>query len=131
MTEKVMHLTVDLNESDLLLRMRNFEDHMVERKTVKDDKDWKRAAVAFANTAPIGYEPRIWRASPRAVLYPRKISKKFQPGCLFSTRFSGRHVPINLGNMVPTNRSRRVLLRRTAVAGEHTAGVSRPPTSGS
>jgi hypothetical protein len=50
-----MHITVDLNESDLLLRMRNFEDHMVERKTVKDEKDWKRAAVAFANSAPIGY----------------------------------------------------------------------------
>jgi hypothetical protein len=50
-----MHITVDFNESDLLLRMRNFEDHMVERKTVKDEKDWKRAAVAFANSAPIGY----------------------------------------------------------------------------
>ena len=50
-----MHITVDLNDADLLLRMRNFEDHMVERKTVKDEKDWKRAAVAFANSAPIGY----------------------------------------------------------------------------
>jgi schlafen family protein len=50
-----MHITVDLNETDLLSRMRNFEDHMVERKTVKDEKDWKRAAVAFANSAPIGY----------------------------------------------------------------------------
>jgi hypothetical protein len=50
-----MHVIADLNEADLLLRMRNFEDHMVERKTVKDDKDWKRAAVAFANSAPIGY----------------------------------------------------------------------------
>jgi len=50
-----MHMVVDLNESDLLLRMRNFEDHMVERKTIKDDKDWKRTAVAFANSAPIGY----------------------------------------------------------------------------
>jgi hypothetical protein len=50
-----MHITVDLNETDLLSRMRNFEDHMVERKTVKDEKDWKRPAVAFANSAPIGY----------------------------------------------------------------------------
>jgi hypothetical protein len=50
-----MHITLDLNEPDLLLRMRNFEDHMVERKTFKDEKDWKRAAVAFANSAPIGY----------------------------------------------------------------------------
>ena len=49
-----MHITVELNESDLLSRMRNFEDLLVERKTVKDEKDWKRAAVAFANSAPIG-----------------------------------------------------------------------------
>jgi len=50
-----MPVIVDLNEDDLLSRMRNFEDHLVERKTVKDEKDWKRAAVAFANSAPIGY----------------------------------------------------------------------------
>lgn len=50
-----MHITVDLNDTDLLSRMLNFENHMVERKTVKDEKDWKRAAVAFANSAPIGY----------------------------------------------------------------------------
>jgi hypothetical protein len=49
-----MHITVDLNEADLLARMRNFEDHMVERKAVKDEKDWKKAAVAFANSAPVG-----------------------------------------------------------------------------
>ena len=49
-----MHVIVDLNESDLLSRMRNFEDLLVERKTVKDEKDWKRTAVAFANSAPIG-----------------------------------------------------------------------------
>ena len=47
-------MTIDLNESDLLARMRNFEDHLVERKTVKDEKDWKKTAVAFANSAPVG-----------------------------------------------------------------------------
>lgn len=40
--------------------MRNFEDQMVERKTVKDEKDWKRAAVAFANSAPIGYPALLY-----------------------------------------------------------------------
>jgi schlafen family protein len=55
-----MHIAVDLNETDLLSRMRNFEDHMVERKTVKDEKDWKRAAVAFANSAPIGYPALLY-----------------------------------------------------------------------
>ena len=49
-----MHITVDLNDADLLARMRNFEDHMVERKTIKDESDWKRAAVSFANSVPVG-----------------------------------------------------------------------------
>jgi hypothetical protein len=49
-----MRILVELNESDLLARMRNFEDHLVERKTVKDEKDWKKTAVAFANSVPVG-----------------------------------------------------------------------------
>jgi predicted HTH transcriptional regulator len=47
-------MLVNLSDADLLARMRNFEDHLVERKTVKDEKDWKKTAVAFANSAPIG-----------------------------------------------------------------------------
>jgi hypothetical protein len=49
-----MQIIVELNEPELLARMRNFEDHLVERKTVKDEKDWKKTAVAFANSVPIG-----------------------------------------------------------------------------
>jgi predicted HTH transcriptional regulator len=49
-----MHITVDLKDTELLARMKNFEDHLVERKTVKDEKDWKKTAVAFANSAPVG-----------------------------------------------------------------------------
>lgn len=49
-----MQITVELNEVDLLGRMRNFEDHLVERKTIKDEKDWKKTAVAFANSVPVG-----------------------------------------------------------------------------
>jgi hypothetical protein len=45
---------IDLNESDLLARMRNFEDHLVERKVISDQKDWKKTAVAFTNSAPVG-----------------------------------------------------------------------------
>jgi hypothetical protein len=48
------HVTVDLSEADLLARMKNFEDHFVERKVVSDEKDWKKTAVAFANSAPVG-----------------------------------------------------------------------------
>jgi len=43
-----------LSDDDLIARMKNFEDHLVERKTVKDDKDWKKTAVAFANSVPVG-----------------------------------------------------------------------------
>ena len=59
-----MRISVELNESDLLARMRNFEDHLVERKTVKDEKDWKKTAVAFANSVPVRdsrYRPHIWK----------------------------------------------------------------------
>ena len=45
---------VNLNDADLLAVMKNFEDHLVERKTVKDHKDWKKTAVAFANSVPVG-----------------------------------------------------------------------------
>jgi hypothetical protein len=47
-------ITVSLGDIDLIARMRNFEDHLVERKTVKDEKDWKKTAVAFANSVPLG-----------------------------------------------------------------------------
>ena len=49
-----MKITVELNEADLLARMRNFEDHLVERKVVKDERDWRKTAVAFANSVPVG-----------------------------------------------------------------------------
>jgi hypothetical protein len=49
-----MTITVELNDADLLARMRNFEDHLVERKVVKDERDWKKTAVAFANSVPVG-----------------------------------------------------------------------------
>ncbi len=48
-------MLVELTESDLLSRMRNFEDNFVERKTARDRKDWVKTVVAFANSAPIGY----------------------------------------------------------------------------
>jgi predicted HTH transcriptional regulator len=47
-------MLVELNEQDLVARLKNFEDHFVERKTVKDEKDWLKTAVAFANSAPVG-----------------------------------------------------------------------------
>ncbi len=49
-----MQPLVSLDDSDLLAQMKNYEDQFVERKTCKDQKDWKKTAVAFANSAPIG-----------------------------------------------------------------------------
>jgi hypothetical protein len=46
---------VDLSDTELLLRLTNFEDHFVERKTSGDSKDWLKTVVGFANSAPVGY----------------------------------------------------------------------------
>ena len=43
---------VEMTETDLIGRLRNFEDHFVERKTGGDNKDWLKTAIAFANSAP-------------------------------------------------------------------------------
>jgi hypothetical protein len=51
-----MQMTVSLSDADLLARLKNFEDHFVERKTSGDKKrDWLKTVVAFANSAPNGY----------------------------------------------------------------------------
>lgn len=45
-----------LTDQELLLRLRNFEDHFVERKSSGDKKkDWLKTVVAFANSVPVGY----------------------------------------------------------------------------
>ena len=46
---------IELSNQDLLARLRSDEDHFTERKTFKDRNGWLRTAVAFANSAPIGW----------------------------------------------------------------------------
>jgi predicted HTH transcriptional regulator len=47
---------LDFSDEELLSRLENFEDNFVERKRIGDSKDeWLQAAVAFANSVPIGY----------------------------------------------------------------------------
>ena len=46
---------IELKDEDLLLRLKNFEDNFIERKTSGDSKDWLKTVVAFANSTPIGY----------------------------------------------------------------------------
>jgi len=48
-------MILDMSDADLLARMRNYEDHLVERKTSNDLKDVLKTIVAFANSAPVGY----------------------------------------------------------------------------
>ena len=47
-------MIAEMSDQDLLARMKDFEDHFVERKTSGDKKDWLKTVVAFANSAPIG-----------------------------------------------------------------------------
>lgn len=44
-----------LKDEELSLRLCNTEDAFVERKLFSDSSDWLKTAVAFANSAPIGY----------------------------------------------------------------------------
>jgi predicted HTH transcriptional regulator len=46
---------IELKDEELLLRLNNFEDTFVERKTSGDSKDWLKTIVAFANSTPTGY----------------------------------------------------------------------------
>jgi len=46
---------IELSDQELLLRLRNFEDNFVERKTSGDSRDWLKTVVAFANSTPVGY----------------------------------------------------------------------------
>jgi len=45
----------ELKDEDLLLQLQSTEHAFVERKLFSDSKDWLKTAVAFANSAPIGY----------------------------------------------------------------------------
>ena len=49
-----------VTDAELLAKMRNFEDHLVERKTASDDKDWLKTIVAFANSTPQGSESILY-----------------------------------------------------------------------
>jgi hypothetical protein len=48
-------MKTELTDQEIHSRLRQFEDHFVERKTSGDSKDWLKTAVAFANSTPIGY----------------------------------------------------------------------------
>lgn len=49
-----------MTDDQLLAKMRQFEDHFVERKTASDDKDWLKTIVAFANSTPPGSESILY-----------------------------------------------------------------------
>jgi hypothetical protein len=51
------NFTVPLTDADLLLKLKNFEDNFVERKTCGDGKNWLRAVVGFANSTLLVIRP--------------------------------------------------------------------------
>lgn len=46
-------MAVTMSDADLLARMKNYEDHFVERKTSGDAKDILKTIIGFANSAPL------------------------------------------------------------------------------
>jgi len=50
-----VEVKVEMSDADLLARLRDAEDHFVERKTVSDLNDCAKTVVAFANSAPVGW----------------------------------------------------------------------------
>jgi len=49
---------IELNEEDLLSRLKNTEDNTVERKVASDYRDCLKTAVGFSNSLPVG-DPAI------------------------------------------------------------------------
>ncbi len=46
---------ITLRDEEIMLKLRDFEDSFVERKSVGDSQDWLKTCVGFANTAAVGY----------------------------------------------------------------------------
>lgn len=46
---------IELSNEDLLRRLSDNEDAFTERKSFKDKNGWLKTAIAFANSAPIGW----------------------------------------------------------------------------
>jgi hypothetical protein len=62
-------MIAEMSDSDLLARMKNGEDHFVERKTVNDSKDWLKTVVALLSA---------YRLSVRSV--HRRAGRRRDPG---------------------------------------------------
>ncbi len=54
-TVNVSSAMIQLTDQEIVFKLGAVEDSFVERKTAGDSSDWLDAAVAFANTTPIGY----------------------------------------------------------------------------
>ena len=55
-------LTESLSEEALKVRLRSAEHDFVERKSKKDQGDWLKTAVAFANSTLVGYPAVLYVA---------------------------------------------------------------------
>ena len=54
-----VHITIDLTEADLLARMKNLEDHLVERKVVSDDKEIAAREVRIRYVTTCSFSVRV------------------------------------------------------------------------
>jgi hypothetical protein len=94
-------------DDELRMRIRNFEDSFVERKTLGDSKDWLKTAVAFANSAPVGFpailylgvrddgtpEPQAFDSNLEDL--QQSFSKKLKPAYPRIAELEPRTSPIN------------------------------------
>jgi hypothetical protein len=98
-----------LSDEDLLLRLRNFEDHLTERKSFSDSEGWLKTAVAFANSTPIDY-PAVLFIGVRDDGTPEQKQvdlEKVQKS--LTTKLSHAYPPINCFPRVLTSEGRQFL----------------------
>ena len=72
--------SLPFDDQDLFFRLRNFEDHFVERKVYSDRKDWLKTVVAFANSTPVGWPAVLFiGVTDKGIVRVRKkISTRFR-----------------------------------------------------
>jgi hypothetical protein len=100
---------LDLSDEDLLLRLRNFEDHLTERKSVSDAKDWLKTAVAFANSTPVGYPAVLFIGVSDKGTPDLKQANLEQVQKTFTDKLARAYPPINCCPRVLTVAGQQIL----------------------
>jgi hypothetical protein len=96
-----MDFNVEMSDDMLLSRLRNEEDHFIERKTTSDLNDCVKTVVAFANSAPIGMPcvlyvgdlSRRQSTSIRPEKPQQQTEKRLPPRSVYRAGSQRRHGP--------------------------------------